>query len=58
MHLTFNCGLGMIVVVDEKDAQKTIDLLNAEGETATLVGRIEAANEGDAQVIVKGVDEE
>ena len=58
MHLTFNCGLGMIVVVDEKDAQQTIDLLNAEGETATLVGRIEKAGEGDEQVIVKGVDEE
>jgi len=58
MHLTFNCGLGMIVVVDEKDAQATMDILNAEGETATLVGRIEKAGENDEQVIVKGVDEE
>jgi phosphoribosylformylglycinamidine cyclo-ligase len=56
MHLTFNCGLGMIVVVDEKDAQQTIDLLSAEGETATLVGRIEEASENDELVIVKGVD--
>jgi len=58
MHLTFNCGLGMIVVVDEKDAQQTLDILNTEGETATIVGRIEKAAEGEAQVIVKGVDEE
>ncbi|MEH6344682.1 MAG: phosphoribosylformylglycinamidine cyclo-ligase [Bermanella sp.] len=58
MHLTFNCGLGMIVVLPEDKAQEAIDILNAEGETATLVGRIEAANEGDALVIVKGVDEE
>jgi phosphoribosylformylglycinamidine cyclo-ligase len=56
MHLTFNCGLGMIVVVDEKDAQQTIDLLSAEGETATLVGRIEEASKNDELVIVKGVD--
>jgi phosphoribosylformylglycinamidine cyclo-ligase len=58
MHLTFNCGLGMIIVVDEKDAQQTIDLLNAEGETATLVGRIEKASEGEELVYVKGVDGE
>ena len=58
MHLTFNCGLGMIVVLPEDKAQEAIDILNAEGETATLVGRIETAQEGDALVIVKGVDEE
>ncbi len=58
MHLTFNCGLGMIVVLPEDKAQQAIDILNAEGETATLVGRIEIANEGDDLVIVKGVDEE
>ncbi|MEY8204724.1 MAG: phosphoribosylformylglycinamidine cyclo-ligase [Bermanella sp.] len=58
MHLTFNCGLGMIVVLPEDKAQQAIDILNAEGETATLVGRIETAQEGDALVIVKGVDEE
>ncbi|EAT13487.1 phosphoribosylformylglycinamidine cyclo-ligase [Bermanella marisrubri] len=57
MHLTFNCGLGMIVVVSEDNAQQTLDILNAEGETATIVGQIEAANDGDEQVIVKGVDE-
>jgi len=58
MHLTFNCGLGMIVVVSEDKAQQTLDLLNAEGETATIVGRIEKAAEGEEQVIVKGVDGE
>ncbi len=58
MHLTFNCGLGMIVVLPEDKAQEAIDILNAEGETATLVGRIENAQEGDELVIVKGVDEE
>jgi phosphoribosylformylglycinamidine cyclo-ligase len=58
MHLTFNCGLGMIVVLPEDKAQEAIDILNAEGETATLVGRIEVANDGDELVIVKGVDEE
>lgn len=58
MHLTFNCGLGMIVVVSEDKAQQTLDILNAEGETATIVGRIEKAAEGEEQVLVKGVDSE
>lgn len=58
MHLTFNCGLGMIVVVSEDKAQQAMDILNAEGETATIVGRIEKAADGDEQVIVKGVDSE
>ncbi|WP_396586640.1 phosphoribosylformylglycinamidine cyclo-ligase [Bermanella sp. R86510] len=57
MHLTFNCGLGMIVVVSEDKAQQTLDILNAEGETATIVGQIEAAKDGEEQVIVKGIDE-
>jgi len=57
MHLTFNCGLGMIVVVSEDKAQQTLDILNAEGETATIVGQIEAAKENEEQVIVKGIDE-
>jgi len=58
MHLTFNCGLGMIVVVSEDKAQQAMDILNAEGETATIVGRIEKAADGEEQVIVKGVDSE
>jgi len=58
MHLTFNCGLGMIVVVSEDKAQQTLDILNAEGETATIVGRIEKGTEGQKDVIVKGIDEE
>jgi len=57
MYLTFNCGLGMIVVVSEDKAQQTLDILNAEGENATLVGRIEAGADGEKQVIVKGVDD-
>jgi len=57
MHLTFNCGLGMIVVVSEDKAQQAMDILNAEGETATIVGRIEKAADGEEQVIVKGVDD-
>lgn len=42
MYRTFNCGVGMVIAVDAADAQKTINLLNAEGEKAWQIGEIEA----------------
>lgn len=52
MYRTFNCGVGMIAVVPAKDAQKAIDSLNASGEKAWLLGKIEKANNGEPQVII------
>ena len=49
MYRTFNCGIGMVVVVNEKDAKATCDLLTAQGETASIIGRIDAG-EGEATV--------
>lgn len=40
MYRTFNCGVGMIVVVDAADADQAIAHLNEQGETAFLVGEI------------------
>ena len=37
---TFNCGIGMILVVAEDRADALTDLLKAEGETVTRLGRI------------------
>jgi phosphoribosylformylglycinamidine cyclo-ligase len=42
MYRTFNCGLGMIVVVDENDAERTIVEFAKHGEHAMAVGHIEA----------------
>jgi phosphoribosylformylglycinamidine cyclo-ligase len=50
MHRTFNCGLGMIVVVPAECAVEALDLLQAEGETACIVGSIEDASDGEEQV--------
>jgi phosphoribosylformylglycinamidine cyclo-ligase len=44
MRRTFNCGVGMVVVVASGDADKTIELLNAAGETAWRIGHIAAGN--------------
>lgn len=40
MFRTFNCGIGMILVVDESTTQSCIDLLKQAGEQAWKVGRI------------------
>ena len=45
MRRTFNCGIGMIVVVNPGDAGETISVLEDAGETAWQVGRIIAGNQ-------------
>ena len=45
MLRTFNCGVGMVACVAEADADKTIELLNAQGEQAWRLGHIEASSE-------------
>jgi phosphoribosylformylglycinamidine cyclo-ligase len=40
MRRTFNCGVGMIVVVDAADVAKSIELLAGTGESAWEIGRI------------------
>lgn len=49
MYRTFNCGVGMVIVVNEKDATAACEILNAQGETATIIGRIESS-EGEPTV--------
>ncbi len=39
---TFNCGLGMIAVVSEADADAALASLSASGETAMVIGHITA----------------
>jgi len=52
MYRTFNCGVGMVLVVDAADAEQTIALLNAQGEKAWKIGHIEENAES-----VAGADE-
>ena len=47
MLRTFNCGVGMMVAVESADAEKLVNVLNTEGETAAIVGELRP-REGDA----------
>ena len=49
MYRTFNCGIGMIVVVDADDAQQAMAQLTESGETAFDLGEVKAGS-SDQQV--------
>jgi phosphoribosylformylglycinamidine cyclo-ligase len=40
MHRTFNCGIGMVLVVDENDAAEVKKILEKEGEEAFIIGSL------------------
>ncbi len=46
MARTFNCGVGMVAIVDAKDVTMITAALEAAGETVFPIGRIEAGTHG------------
>ncbi len=52
MYRTFNCGIGMVVIVAKSDADAALKQLNASGETATVIGAIRARNGDEHQTQV------
>ena len=52
MYRTFNCGIGMVVVVAAEDQQKTIQILELQGETVFTLGQIEASDESNPSVSI------
>jgi phosphoribosylformylglycinamidine cyclo-ligase len=54
MHRVFNCGIGMVLVVAERDAGRAIDHLRAAGETVHRIGVIEARPYGSPATVVAG----
>lgn len=50
---TFNCGLGMIMVVGEKDVERAINLLKSSGETVYTIGKVQEWTKGVEQIQVE-----
>ena len=46
MYRTFNCGLGMVVIVPPEHAAAAVKFLAARAETATIVGEVHAGARG------------
>ena len=55
MFLTFNCGVGMILAIDDDKVEQALQILQAEGENAWVIGRIDQADADQAQVELQGL---
>jgi phosphoribosylformylglycinamidine cyclo-ligase len=51
MYRTFNCGIGMVACVAAADARAALDQLTAQGETASIIGRVEPGD-GSPEVVL------
>ncbi len=50
MYHTFNMGIGMVVFVDKKDADKTEEILKSMGEKVYIIGEV---IEGEGKVVIE-----
>src|SRR5690606_19954133 len=53
MYRTFNCGVGMIIALTAEQAEAAVQFMRDAGENAWLIGRIDAAAEGEEQVEIQ-----
>jgi phosphoribosylformylglycinamidine cyclo-ligase len=53
MLRTFNCGIGMVAVVDEKNADAVIAAFQQNGDTAVRIGKL-VAGSGEAKTVYRG----
>ncbi len=51
MCRTFNCGIGMVIVVNSKIVDDVMQQLSALGESAHIIGEIAASDEGEDHVV-------
>ena len=51
MHTTFNCGVGLVIVIDKQDCQSAIDVLTAQGENVWKLGTISKRDNPEIPVI-------
>ena len=55
MYRTFNCGVGMIIAVNNADAEQALNCLKEQGEDAWIIGHIAETNGEEEQVELLGL---
>jgi phosphoribosylformylglycinamidine cyclo-ligase len=53
MHRVFNCGIGMVVIVQAAQAEAVAAHLTLQGERVFRIGEIRARAEGEPQTIIQ-----
>ncbi|KAJ2873432.1 hypothetical protein FB639_004215, partial [Coemansia asiatica] len=57
MARTFNCGIGMVIVVASERVADVVDSLNASGETAAVIGSlVPFSGQEEERVVVRNTD--
>jgi phosphoribosylformylglycinamidine cyclo-ligase len=46
MYRTFNCGIGMVVILPPTHAAAAVELLGAHGESANIIGEVRSGGRG------------
>ena len=46
MYNTYNMGIGMVLAVDKKDTDKTMEAIKAAGEMPYIIGSVESGEKG------------
>ncbi|WNC73897.1 phosphoribosylformylglycinamidine cyclo-ligase [Thalassotalea psychrophila] len=52
MYRTFNCGVGMMIVVPADKVEQSLEILKAHGENAWHLGEIQTASDDEEQVVI------
>jgi len=52
MHRVFNCGIGMVIIVAERDAERAQALLTRAGERVWCIGTVRRRRGGEPQTVV------
>ena len=53
MYKTFNCGIGMVLIIDCKDLNEAIKILSSYGESVNILGSVNKRKNNDPQVVIR-----
>ena len=53
MYKTFNCGIGMVLIIDSKDLNQVIKILSSNGESVNILGSVTKRKNNDPQVVIR-----